>query len=123
MHPEIKIKRIYEAALETDGYRVLVDRLWPRGLSKEKIKINEWAKDIAPSTSARLSYGHSPEHWKTFQDQYTTELIENEALPAYLDKWEEYPTITLLSAAKDQEHGNAILLQHYLKKCYADRKM
>lgn len=121
MHPEIKIKRIYEQAEQSDGYRILVDRLWPRGLSKEKIEIDEWAKDIAPSTVIRLAYGHIPEHWELFQNQYHTELTQNEAIPMYLEKWEDYPTITLLSAAKDQEHSNAILLQQYLIKCYADR--
>ncbi|MDH5825748.1 DUF488 domain-containing protein [Sphingobacterium faecium] len=122
MQPAIKIKRVYEKAESQDGYRVLVDRLWPRGLTKEEVHLDEWAKDIAPSTPIRLAYAHVPERWDAFKIQYKNELKHNEEVPSFLDKWEDHPTITLLYAAKDTEHTHALVLQEYLKKCYAARK-
>jgi uncharacterized protein YeaO (DUF488 family) len=122
MQPAIKMKRIYEEADSHDGYRVLVDRLWPRGLTKEKAHIDEWAKEIAPSTAIRITYAHIPERWEAFSAQYKNELIHNENFASYLDKWEDHPTITLLYAAKDIAHTHAIILQEYLERCYDERK-
>lgn len=122
MPPDINIKRIYEEIGSQDGYRVLVDRLWPRGLTKEKANIEEWAVEIAPSTAIRLAYAHIPERWNDFSAQYKNELILNEQLTSYLDKWEDHPIITLLYAAKDKEHTHALILQEYLKSCYDARK-
>jgi len=119
--PKINIKRIYEASDKKDGFRVLVDRLWPRGIKKEDAHIDEWAKDIAPSTEIRTAYGHIPERWEKFKGQYLSELKQNESIPHYLDKWEEKPLITLLYAAKDGEHANALVLQKYLQDCYKSR--
>ena len=118
MKPAILIKRIYEPVDKNDGYRILVDRLWPRGLKKEKAHIKEWAKSIAPSTEARVAFGHVPEHWSAFKQQYLQELQFNADIPYYLDKWENFPTITLLYAAKDEEHNHALVLQEYLEKEY-----
>lgn len=121
MQPAIKIKRIYEEADSQDGYRILVDRLWPRGLTKAEAAIDEWAKEIAPSTAIRLAYGHIPDRWETFSNQYKKELIHNEELTAYLDKWEDHPVITLLYATKDTAHTHASILQEYLNTSYEDR--
>ncbi|KKX51187.1 DUF488 domain-containing protein [Sphingobacterium sp. IITKGP-BTPF85] len=99
-----------------------MDRLWPRGLTKEKAHIDEWATAIAPSTATRLAYTHVPERWDTFKIQYKNELLKNEQLISYLDKWEEHPIITLLYAAKDKEHTHALVLQEYLIFCYNSRK-
>ncbi|MCS3556852.1 MULTISPECIES: DUF488 domain-containing protein [unclassified Sphingobacterium] len=122
MRPDISIKRIYEETDSHDGYRVLVDRLWPRGLTIEKAHIDEWATEIAPSTATRLAYAHVPERWEIFKIQYKNELLNNEQLISYLDKWEEHPIITLLYAAKDKEHTHALVLQEYLIFCYNSRK-
>ncbi len=122
MQPQISIKRIYEKPDEEDGYRVLIDRLWPRGLAKENAKIDEWAKDIAPSTEIRLAYAHVLERWEVFEAQYKKELTLNELLPTYLDKWEDQPTITLLYAAKDPQHSNAIVLKQYLEEYYKEQR-
>ncbi|WP_270090318.1 DUF488 domain-containing protein [Sphingobacterium sp. SYP-B4668] len=122
MQPQISIKRIYEKPDEEDGYRVLIDRLWPRGLAKENAKIDEWAKDIASSTEIRLAYAHVLERWEVFEAQYKKELTRNELLPTYLDKWEDQPTITLLYAAKDQQHSNAIVLKQYLEEYYKEQR-
>lgn len=122
MRPGINIKRIYEEIGSQDGYRILVDRLWPRGLIKEKVHIDEWAVEIAPSTAIRLAYAHLPERWETFKIQYRNELLNNEQLSSYLDKWEDHPIITLLYAAKDKERTHARILQESLKSCYDDRK-
>lgn len=122
MQPQISIKRIYEKPDEKDGYRVLIDRLWPRGLAKENAKIDEWAKDIAPSTEIRLAYAHVLERWEVFEAQYKKELTLNELLPNYLDKWEDQPTITLLYAAKDPQHSNAIVLKQYLEEYYKEQR-
>jgi len=119
--PEIHIKRIYEAAETKDGFRVLVDRLWPRGIKKENAHIDEWAKDIAPSTEIRVAYGHIPERWEKFKKEYTDELRQNENISHYLDKWEEHKVITLLYAAKDEKHAHVLVLQKYLEKCYKER--
>jgi len=119
--PKIHIKRIYEPAESTDGFRVLVDRLWPRGVKKEKAHVDEWAKDIAPSTEIRVAYGHIPERWEKFKGQYLAELKKNEDIPHYLDKWEEHPVITMLYAAKDEKHAHVLVLQKYLQDCYKKR--
>lgn len=74
----IQIKRAYEEANETDGFRILIDRLWPRGLSKEKLGINLWLKEIAPSNELRKSFGHDPQKWEEFRDKYTDELKEKQ---------------------------------------------
>ncbi len=119
--PQIHIKRIYDAVEKKDDFRVLVDRLWPRGIKKENAHLDEWAKDIAPSTEIRVAYDHIPERWETFKRQYLRELQGNEHMLSYLDKWEEHPVITLLYAAKDQQHAHVLVLQKYLQDCYKSR--
>lgn len=113
----IKIKRIYEEAAQSDGYRILIDRLWPRGVSKEKAKIDLWLKEIAPTTELRKWFNHEPEKWEEFQKRYKKELSQNKDLIKQLNSLEkEHKTITLLYAAKDSEHANAKVLLKVLKE-------
>ena len=111
----IAIRRIYEAPSKEDGYRVLVDRLWPRGLTKEAAAIDEWAKDLSPSADLRKWYSHDPEQWPEFQRRYKQELKENAAVvAAFVKAQHSKKRITLLYASKSEEYNQAIVLQHYL---------
>jgi uncharacterized protein YeaO (DUF488 family) len=112
----IKIKRIYEKPAKDDGWRVLVDRLWPRGMRKEAAHIDVWLKDIAPSDSLRKWFGHEPEKWSEFQKRYRKELAQEKELVSELKKMEkQHGTITLLFGAKDEEHNQAVALAGFLK--------
>lgn len=115
----ILIKRIYAAAEASDGYRVLVDRLWPRGIKKELARIDLWAADLAPSVPLRKWFNHEPEKFKLFKHRYVQELEENEAIAVFLEKTEPYQTITLLYGAKDGKHNHALVLQDFLQKMKA----
>jgi uncharacterized protein YeaO (DUF488 family) len=111
----IKVKRVYEKPSRTDGLRVLVDRLWPRGLSKERAAVKVWLKDLAPSTELRKWFGHDPEKWKQFQVRYRKELRERkEALKLLKQKSEEH-TVTLLYGARDEEPNEALVLKKILE--------
>lgn len=113
----VKLKRIYEKAEKSDGFRVLVDRLWPRGVSKEKAKLDLWLKDVAPSTELRIWFAHDPEKWAEFQKKYEAELRKNKAALDQLKKiTEKEENLTLLYAAKDEEHNEAIILKEILSK-------
>lgn len=118
MKPSIVIKRAYEAPSPKDGKRILIDRLWPRGLEKAEADFDEWAKELAPSSSLRRWYGHDPYLWPQFQKQYLAELKKNKSIEAFLDSHQADKKITLLYAAKDTEHTHAIVLQHYLEQKY-----
>jgi len=108
----IQLKRAYEAAEGADGYRVLVDRLWPRGVTKAKARVDLWLKEVAPSDAARKSFGHDPEKWGEFQRRYGRELDEKADLLRRLKELErEHKTLTLLFAAKDEERNNAVVLK------------
>jgi uncharacterized protein YeaO (DUF488 family) len=112
----IKIKRVYEKSAKEDGWRVLVDRLWPRGMKKEAAHLDVWMKDVAPSDALRKWFGHEPEKWVEFQKKYRSELAKKKDLVAELKKMEkEHKTLTLLFGAKDQEHNEAIVLADALK--------
>ncbi len=119
MQPLIKIKRAYEQPTQQDGYRVLVDRLWPRGLTKEAAALDEWAKALAPSAVLRKWFGHDPELWPDFQKQYLAELSANTALPVFIEQHRNRKVLTLVYGAKDALHNQAIVLQQYLEKQYA----
>ena len=110
----IKIKRAYAPAEETDGYRILVDRLWPRGISKEKAKIDLWLKSVAPSSDLRKWFGHVPERFPEFTKHYKAELAESGALDDLRKVLSEHPDATLLFAAHDEEHNNAVVLKELL---------
>jgi uncharacterized protein YeaO (DUF488 family) len=112
----LKIKRAYEAATKDDGFRVLVDRIWPRGVSKEEAQINEWLKDIAPSTELRKWFGHDPEKWGEFEKKFRAEIQGNEAAWKQLQEIvQKHRTVTLVYAAKDELHNNAVVLLKMLK--------
>jgi uncharacterized protein YeaO (DUF488 family) len=111
----IKIKRAYEEADEADGTRILVDRLWPRGLTKEKAKIDIWLKDVAPSTELRKWFAHDPAKWQEFQTRYIDELKKNNQALASLKEDAHKGRITLVYGAKDEEHNEAVILQKLLK--------
>lgn len=109
-----RIKRVYDPPAEADGYRVLVDRIWPRGLSKEAAQVDEWLKDIAPSTALRKWFGHDPEKWQEFMRRYFRELDASPAATARLRTLVRGRRVTLLYGAKDVLHNNAVALQAYL---------
>jgi uncharacterized protein YeaO (DUF488 family) len=112
----IKIKRVYEKPAKEDGWRVLVDRLWPRGMKKEAAHLDVWMKDVAPSDALRKWFGHKPENWSEFQKKYRSELGKKKELVAELKKMaKEHGTLTLLYGAKDEEHNQAVVLAEALK--------
>jgi uncharacterized protein YeaO (DUF488 family) len=112
----IKIKRVYEKPAKEDGRRVLVDRLWPRGMKKETAHLDAWMKDVAPSDALRKWFGHKPEKWSEFQKKYRGELARNKELVAELKGMEKkHGTLTLLFGAKDEEHNEAVTLAAALK--------
>ncbi len=113
----IGIKRVYEEPAKEDGRRVLVDRLWPRGMKKEIAKIDLWMKEVAPSDAVRKSFCHDVKKWPDFRRKYQLELKKKEELIAELRKMEkEYGTLTLLFGAKDEEHNQAVVLEKALKE-------
>jgi len=112
----IKLKRIYEPPAESDGERLLVDRLWPRGISKDAAKLTQWLKDLAPSPGLRRWFRHNPERWSEFQDRYRTELMDPQKsaiLQNVVERARRGP-VTLLYAARDPEHNNAVVLKNLL---------
>jgi len=112
----IKIKRVYEKPAKEDGWRVLVDRLWPRGMKKEAAHLDVWMKDVAPSDALRKWFGHKPEKWSEFRKKYRSELGKKKELVAELKKMaKEHGTVTLLYGAKDEEHNQAVVLADALK--------
>jgi len=114
---QIKIKRVYEEFDEDDGFRVLVDKLWPRGVKKESLKLDYWAKDIAPSTHLREWFHEDlPDHWNEFRNSYMRELTDSDAVKDFLKDIRGERIVTLLYAAKDQEHNHAIILKSYLEQ-------
>jgi uncharacterized protein YeaO (DUF488 family) len=110
----IQIKRVYEKPDANDGFRILVDRLWPRGLTKEKAAADLWLKDIAPSTELRKWFNHDPEKWKEFQKKYQKELKENKEAVSVLKEHLKQGPVTLLYGAKDQEHNEAEVLKNFV---------
>ena len=112
---DIKLKRIYVAPDPLDGYRVLVDRLWPRGIAKREAHIDAWWKHCAPSAELRQWFGHDPEKWALFQSRYTTELHANRLeVSRLLAELPALRTITLLFGAKDEKHNNAVVLKRFI---------
>ncbi len=109
------LKRAYESPAKPDGKRILVDRLWPRGLTKVKAKIDLWLKDVAPSTELRQWFGHDPEKWLEFKKRYRAELKDNPAL-SELQALSRQGNITLIYAARDQLHNEAVVLKQILDR-------
>ena len=112
---QIKIKRAYESPSSDDGYRILVDRLWPRGISKEKAKVDFWPKELAPSTELRHWYGHDPEKWAEFKSRYFAELDGNPELVNELLDYVDKGTVTFVYSSKEQRLNNAIALKEYVE--------
>ncbi len=111
----IRIRRAYEPAARGDGRRVLVDRIWPRGVSKEEAQVDEWLKEIAPSNELRKWFGHDPERWEEFRKRYFRELDARPELVQQLREWADGHTVTLVYGARDTEHNNAVALKEYLE--------
>ena len=113
----IRTKRVYETPKKEDGFRVLVDRLWPRGMKKEAAKIDLWMKDVAPSDALRKSFHHDEMKWPIFEKKYKAELEKKKAWLAELKKLEkEHGTLTLLFGARDPDHNQAVILAEALNK-------
>ena len=110
----IQIKRVYEQPDAGDGTRILVDRLWPRGLTKEKAKVDLWLKDVAPSTELRKWFAHDPAKWAEFQTRYREELKKDKEQISQLKQEAAKGPITLVYGARDQEHNEAVVLQKLL---------
>ncbi|WEV74585.1 DUF488 domain-containing protein [Bifidobacterium sp. ESL0798] len=114
----IALKRVYEAAEDSDGYRVLVDRLWPRGISKVNAKLDLWLKEISPTTQLRKWFGHDPAKFDEFADKYRKELDGNtEVVDKLVSICREQPKVTLLYGAKDPERNQTVVLKDYLEAC------
>jgi uncharacterized protein YeaO (DUF488 family) len=112
----IRLKRVYEEPSQKDGLRILVDRLWPRGLTKERAAVDLWLKDVAPSTELRKWFGHDPAKWKPFQARYRKELDEKQDALDLLKQKSEGHTVTLLYGARDEEHNEATVLKDVLER-------
>ena len=111
----IQLKRVYEKPSRKDGMRILVDRLWPRGLTKERAAVRLWLKDVAPSTELRKWFDHDPAKWKQFQVRYRKELRENKDALELLKRQVKEHTVTLVYGARDEEHNEAVVLKTILE--------
>jgi uncharacterized protein YeaO (DUF488 family) len=112
---QVYCKRVYLPASDTDGFRVLVDRLWPRGIKKENAHVDMWAKALAPSTELRKWFGHDPERFEEFARRYEEELSANAEAGTLLKEIRTHDVITLLFGAKDENHNNAVVLSRILQ--------
>jgi uncharacterized protein YeaO (DUF488 family) len=111
----LKIKRVYEDASPADGHRVLVDRVWPRGVSKERADVERWEKDLGPSTELRKWFGHDPARFDEFARRYREELRSQKETIDELRKLSEKDTVTLVYSARDEEHNQAVVLQAVIR--------
>jgi uncharacterized protein YeaO (DUF488 family) len=111
----IQLKRVYEEPSDKDGMRVLVERLWPRGLTKERAAVDLWLKDVAPSPELRKWFGHDPARWEQFQERYQNELQKQEDAVQLLKQKGKEGTVTLVYAARDEEHNGALALKRFLQ--------
>jgi uncharacterized protein YeaO (DUF488 family) len=112
----VRLKRAYEPAEPSDGHRVLVDRLWPRGVSKEDARLDEWARELGPSTELRRWFGHDPSRFDEFRRRYRAELEAHEAKLEELRQRGRRGTLTLVYAARDTEHNDAVVLAELLRR-------
>jgi uncharacterized protein YeaO (DUF488 family) len=118
----IQIRRAYDPPGRGDGYRILVDRVWPRGVSKEDLDLDEWRKEIAPSTRLRKWFGHDPERWREFQKRYFVELEGKQDSVRELMKRARQGRVTLVYGARDPDHNQAVALSAYLRARVAGRQ-
>jgi len=112
----LKLKRAYESPAKADGLRILVERLWPRGVRKDQAQIDVWLKEVAPSTALRKWYGHDPERWPEFQKRYRAELKKLGDVLTLLRYLAQNQTVTFVYAASDEERNSAVVLQAYLEQ-------
>lgn len=117
----IRIKRVYEEPEESDGRRILVDRLWARGLSKEKAKVDLWVKEIAPSTELRRWYGHNPKKWTEFKSRYAAELETNPGIVEEILGEVQAGVVTILYSSKEEQLNNAVALKEYIESIIHDK--
>ena len=113
---DIRLKRAYEPAASSDGYRVLIDRLWPRGVSRKQAKLNAWERDLAPSAELRQWFGHQPNRFEEFRRRYIEELRQQRPLLAELRRRARDGTLTVVYAAHDSEHNDAVVLAAILRQ-------
>jgi uncharacterized protein YeaO (DUF488 family) len=118
----LKIKRVYEDVEASDGVRFLVERLWPRGMKKEALKMKSWLKDVAPSPSLRSWYGHEPDKWEEFQQRYRAELESKPESWKPILEAAKRGDVTLLYSARDTEHNSALLLKSFLEEQLRKKK-
>lgn len=112
----IKIKRAYEPKESSDGFRILVDRLWPRGIKKENLEVDVWLKEIAPSAELRKWFNHDIEKWKAFKAKYNNELKHSLVKEQILSDINKHKTVTLVYSAKDEKHNQAVVIKDFLEK-------
>ncbi|MCL4341676.1 MAG: DUF488 family protein [Candidatus Thermoplasmatota archaeon] len=112
---DISVKRVYDKFSERDGFRILVERLWPRGISREKAGIDLWVKEIAPSTELRKRFGHDDDKWDQFKSDYAKELRANPEVGHILEIIESKGRVTLIYSARNTEHNSAVFLKEYLE--------
>ena len=114
----IQIKRVYEAPEKSDGVRLLIDRLWPRGIKKSELSLDEWIKELAPSSEIRKKFGHDPDNWKEFKSEYLKELRSPEAKEKLeeITKLARKMNLTLLYSARNEEYNNARVLKEVLER-------
>jgi uncharacterized protein YeaO (DUF488 family) len=117
-----RLKRAYERPAKDDGERILVERLWPRGVTKEKARLDGWMKEVAPSPELRKWFGHDPGEWNEFRKRYAAELRQHEQELKDLQQRGEEQTVTLVYGARDEEHNSAVLLKEYLEGHKGQRK-
>lgn len=113
---KIKLKRVYAQPSQDDGYRILVDRLWPRGFSREMLKIDQWMREVAPSDALRKWFSHDPKKWEDFLKRYKKELNTNEAFQKLVELVKNKETVTLVYSAKDEEHNQAVALKMFIEE-------
>ncbi|GHE06079.1 uroporphyrin-III C-methyltransferase [Defluviimonas sp. 20V17] len=113
---DIRIKRAYRAARVSDGRRILVDRVWPRSVARDRLQVAEWMQEIAPSAELRRWFGHKPERWAAFKAVYWDELDARSALVAHLYEYAAEGSVTLVYGARDEQHNNAVALKDYLDR-------
>ena len=114
---DVRLKRAYEPVARSDGYRVLIDRLWPRGVSKDQARLDEWARELAPSSELRRWFGHDPARFAEFRRRYLDELAAQEEKLRELRRRAREGTLTLVYGARDSEHNDAVVLAELLRAC------
>ncbi|HET8865380.1 MAG TPA: DUF488 family protein [Gracilimonas sp.] len=111
----LKTKRVYEEPSKDDGYRILTERLWPRGVSKERAALDKWMKSIAPSHDLRKWFGHDADKWEEFKERYRRELFGSDAVNEMLEIIKNHETVTMVYASKDEEYNSTVLLKGFLE--------